>query len=138
MSTRRSKLTSENSAIGHLVSQAQQSLADQEAAAAGKTGQGKPANSGTKGVDKYGRAKITLRLDITTQTLIRDLAQQENLSNDEIVRAGIVLLAEALQSGKLDLQVLKTIEYSQKQPWRGVARLELPQEFGFFSEPDQP
>lgn len=94
-------------------------------------GKGKAGHSGVKGRDRRGGSKKTLYLDLDTQSLVEQLAQAENIPQADIVAVGVQLLARLIDRG-FDLSVHKTIVYSDKQPWRGVARVLALTEIDFF------
>ena len=100
-------------------------------------GKGKPGHAGQKGTDNRGASKKTLYLDLDTQALIERLAQAENVPQADIIAAAVRLLDQALRRG-LDLSPFKSLVYSDKQAWRSVTRIELPDDFDFFSGITQP
>jgi hypothetical protein len=97
-------------------------------------GRGRPGHGGQKGVDNRGVSKKTYPLSLFVQGLIEEIAQNENVPQADIVMAAAIAFYNAWRAGKVDLDPYRTVTYSEKQPWRGVAKLELPDEFGFFLE----
>lgn len=90
-------------------------------------GRGKPGNAGRVGQDVLGREKVTFNLPIRRQNLVREMAQAEDVSQADIVEAGIVALYNAWQAGKVDLESLKGFAKSL----RVTHKLEVPDDFYF-------
>jgi hypothetical protein len=123
---RRSGLTGQ-SAVERLVSQAteaQQAEADKNA---GRDGRGRAGNAGEKGRDSQGTTKATYALSIERQAIAREIAEEEDVSQTDIVEAALVLLANARKAGKIDLSRLKTPIKSLRFSWH----LEVPDDFFF-------
>jgi hypothetical protein len=113
----------------------QRSVENQAAQAAEQTdGRGRPGHSGQKGVDNRGVSKKTYPLPLFIQALIEEMAQAENVPQADIVAIAVVAFQDAWRAGRVDLDEIKIITYSEKQPWRGVSRLDVPEEFSFFSD----
>jgi hypothetical protein len=96
-------------------------------------GRGRAGHAGQVGVDKRGVSKATFNISTDTQAIITRLAQQQQLSKANIVEAAIAVLDGALRAKKVDLDPFKSITYSEKQPWRAITELKIPEEFDFFS-----
>lgn len=126
--SRRSGLDGDQSTVQHLMSQARQRQQEQKT-----RGRGKPGHAGQRGMDKRGVSKATYNISIARQDLVTEMARAEQLTKADVVEAAIVAFYNAWQAGRVDLEDLKVISYSQKQPWRSTVRLDLPDDFALFS-----
>ncbi len=92
-------------------------------------GRGKPAHSGTRGVDSTGRSKATYDISIATQDAIREIAVQEGVHISDIVEAAMRMFIQAHNAGTVDLHPFKAPTKSLKAMWK----LKVPEDFDFFS-----
>ncbi len=122
---RRSGLTGSGSAVARLMGEAKQRQQEQET-----HGRGKPGHGGQLGQDSAGRKKVTYNLTLARQTLVRQMAAEENVSQADIAEAAIVMFYNAWRSGKVDLEDLREPARSLKVLWK----LQVPDDFESFSD----
>lgn len=127
---RRSGL-SDKGAVSRLVSQAREAQAAEEAGPG--YGKGQPGHAGELGQDKRGQDKATYYLPRRRQDLVRQMADTEEVSQTDIVEAAVLAFYNAWKTGKLRLDDYKTAARSLRALWK----LDLPDEFSFFSEDAQ-
>lgn len=97
-------------------------------------GRGQAGHAGTKGIDKRGQSKKTLMLPLETQARIEHLARAEGVTQADIVAVAVAMLDELRQAGRVDLEPLKALVYSEAQPWRSATRIAIPEDFIFFDD----
>lgn len=122
---RRSGLNSTEAAVRHMVSNAEVAQAEIANKNAGRDGRGRPGNAGEKGRDKTGASKATYALPVARQELIRQMAEEEDVSQTDIVEVAAVILHNLRKAGKIDLEALKVAARSLKVTWH----LEIPDDF---------
>lgn len=122
---RRSGLAGRQSTVARLVGQAEERQREKTTGGRGRAGHG-----GKLGQDKAGRDKATYDLPLDYQDLVRQLAEQEDVSQSDIVRVAIKILHDARQAGQINLADFKIPARSLKASWK----LQLPEDFEFFSE----
>jgi hypothetical protein len=122
---RRSGLAGQESTVSRLIGQ---STERQREKATG--GRGKAEHGGQLGQDKTGRSKATYDVSLNRQDLIRLMAQQEDVSQSDIVEVAIVGLYNAWQSGQINLQKFKSSAHSLKASWK----LDIPDTFSFHAK----
>ena len=116
----------EPSAVEQIVQGAQQRQREE----ARHDGRGVPGNAGKLGVDKEGKAKMTIYLSPEHQALIRGMGEQEDVLLRSLVELAVVGLYDAWKRGKVDLESMKEYARSMKATYK----LEIPEDFSFFSE----
>lgn len=92
-------------------------------------GRGRPGHGGTVGRDSAGRSKATYNISLAAQEIARAIAEQEEVSQADIVEAALLVFRSAWQAGRVDLFPYKVLTRSLKVSWR----LELPAEIDLFS-----
>lgn len=99
--------------VGHLVEEAEQRQRESET-----DGRGRAGRSGKLGIDSRGRAKASYDLPVSRQTLVREMAETEDVAQSDVVEAAIVVLYNAWQAGQLDFHDLKTHARSLHVAWK--------------------
>lgn len=122
---RRSGIDQDSSVVSRLVGQAEERQREQVTRGRGKAGHG-----GKVGQDKTGRQKASYDLSVKRQKLVRDMAQQEDVSQTDIVEAAVVVFYNAWRAGKVDLGEMREPARSLKALWK----LNVPDEFSFFDK----
>lgn len=122
---RRSGLGHQASTVARLVGKAEQRQRE-----SATDGRGRAAHSGQLGRDKSGRSKATYDLPIDRQRLVREMADQEDVSQSDIVEAAVVALYNAWQADQIKLSDLREPTRSLKVMWK----LNVPDELSLFSK----
>lgn len=112
--------------VSRMVNQAQGKLAEEQARADGKKldGRGRPGNAGKLGRDASGNAKTTIRPSAEGQALLKALAHEHHLTQDDVAELGVRVLAEVLAAGLIDVHGLTYIKYNEKRPWLSTTRID--------------
>jgi len=126
---RRSGLQPESSFVRDQLDRAQRQAEEGK-----RRGAGKPGHAGTVGRDRAGRERATYNVSLARQSLIREIAQAEDISLSNVVEFAIVVLHSAWQRGDIDLGEMKRPTRSLRVTWE----LEIPDKFSFFSSQSQP
>jgi hypothetical protein len=113
MTDRRTALTPQSNAVSRLVGEAQQRQADEAT-----DGRGRTSAHRVKGVDKKGRAKMTLKLSVERQTHIREMAKAEDVYPADIVNYAVHVLYQEWKAGEVDLERYKVMARSNTVLWR--------------------
>lgn len=128
-SPRRSGLRGADVAVGHLVSQYEAQKDRDE----GKTGRGRPGNSGEVGKDSAGRHKISADVKPSRRDEIEVMAAALGVSKSDIVDAALADMWTLFEEGKINLDPYKVYVPNEKQPGKGGIKLDLPRLFKFVS-----
>ena len=92
-------------------------------------GRGLAGHGGKLGQDKRGHQKATYNIPIEIQTMVRSIAEAEDVGQADIVHAAIVALHNAYQAGKVDFHAMREPARSIRVLWK----LSVPEDFGTFS-----
>ena len=118
-----------DSTIQNLVGQAREKQEAEKTDGRGRAGHGKK-----KGVDKQGKAKKTFIIPLPLQALIEEMAEEEEVSQADIVCAATRLFYNLWSNSQIDLHEHKEIH---GKSLRVVFKLELPQDFNPFLDDAQ-
>ncbi len=112
--------------VSRMVSQAQDKLAEEQPRAEGKKldGRGRPGNAGQVGRDASGNAKTTIRPSAEGQALLKQLAMEQHLTQDDVAELGVRVLAVVLAAGLIDVHAMTYIKYNDKRPWLSTTRID--------------
>jgi hypothetical protein len=110
--------------VDRMVSQAKDKLAEEQARDEGRDGRGKPGHAGQVGRDASGQYKTTIRPSAEGQELLRRLAAEQHLTQDDVVELGLRVLAVVLAAGRLDVHAMTYIKYNDKRPWLSTTRID--------------
>ena len=117
---RRSGLGQQQSVVQRLIGESERRQKEEAT-----DGRGRPGHAGQVGQDKQGRSKVTYNIPLDRQALVREMAQDEDVSQADIVEAAIVALHNAWQAGKVDFHLMKNPARSLRVSWK----LTIPDEF---------
>jgi len=120
---RQSGLTAPDSIVKRMVGAAQARQEEERS-----SGQGRPGHAGKIGRDSAGRTKATYNISLAAQEIARAIAEEEEVSQADIVEVALRLLDSAWRAGKVDLHPYKVPTRSLKVSWK----LELPDEIKLF------
>lgn len=116
------------SAIQRIVQQSREAQAAEETGPG--YGRGRPGNAGELGVDSAQRTKATYDISKTTQTALRQIAEDSGISIKSLAEAALRGFANGVLSGSIDLSEFQVRARSLKAEWE----LELPDDFVLFLE----
>lgn len=119
---------SQGSSVTNLVNQARQALEEEEAGPG--AGKGKRGHAGELGRDVRGISKATYNISRTRQDMVRQIAEQLDAPQNDVIEAAIVLLHSTLKRNPKLLDEYLVPARLLSARWR----IEPPDEIQIFSD----